>query len=441
MGLLQGCTDETVCPEAEVGLVRIMCEPDSLEIPWSLTVPGGLFAAGVSDTVLAFMDAGEYTISWGQADGWLRADTNATTLVLEVDSAIDFQAVFVEDDSPSGSISVEPMPVCIDPSWVLSGPNGFITDGTHGAVVFSDLEEGDYTLAWGTVPGWVTPDPDVVEMSLPEGGSLVVSGVYVEKATGMIAVDPNPDSINATWQLLGEEGFSYEGSGDMTLGNIVVGEYTVVWGDVDQWVTPSAEALTVIADDTVTFVGEYGVDLPLSTTPDVLMSNFHTVNEEMFYEGYESILHGAHRTVVMQSTFDDWQDSDRPLTSLYFDRDLATTIHHNLFNGAWGIDETGLPITPIDSISIPILEKLGPWEPVDPSMEYFGEFDAYLAPYSILMHFNKPDGSRFEVDQMIQFIAVEESGVWKLLGIIPMGRDGVLATENSSYDGVLSLYR
>lgn len=436
-----GCFDDSSCPEPESGTVHVECEPDTLTVPWTITLPGGLFAAGEADTSLHTMSPGEYVITWGAVDGWVRDDTNATTLVLENESAIYFRSVFVEDDSPSGRISVEPSPACVDAPWVLSGPNGFVTDGSHGTVVFEGMEEGDYTLAWGGVPGWETPDPDIVEQFLPGGGSLTFTGLYVEKASGMIAVDPNPDSIGAIWHLDGPDGFAFDGSGDMTLGNMMVGDYTMVWTAAENWITPASETLTVVADNTVTFTGDYEVDLPLAITPDAVVENFQTVYEIMFFEGYESLLSADHRTEVLPSTFDEWEGSEDPLTFPYFDLSLITTIHDNMFNGRAGVDPVGLIIPPIDSIAIPMLEKQGPWDPVEGSMEYYGQFNGYMTTYRVLINFNKPDGSRFQVEQVLKIITVEESGIWKLLGIIPIGYNGVVSTDSVSYDEVLSLYR
>ncbi len=439
---LQGCNDDDcVCPQPETGSVSVMWEPDSLVVPWFMTLPGGLFAAGNSDSTMSQMPLGEYEVTWGPIEGWLRVDNNSTTQVLLADSTIIFMAAFEEYSTPSGSISIEPMPACIDAPWVLSGPNGFITDGSHGTVVWSDLEEGDYLLNWGHVPGWVTPDPDSLSANLPDGGFITFTGVYVEKETGMIAIDPSPDSINAPWHLQGPDGFEYEGAGDLTLANIMVGDYTVTWDDVKNWATPAMETLTVLADEVATFAGVYKIDLPSATSPDILVSNFHRVYESMFFEGYESLLHEDHRTIVLQSTIDEWAGGDSPLTSLYFDRELAALIHQNIFGGMAGVGPYGNPLPPIDSTDIPVLDREGVWDPVESTVEYFGGFDAYYARYNVLLHFNKPDGTRFEVDQTMDFIVIEDTGVWKLLGIIPFENKSAVATENASYDGVLALYR
>lgn len=438
---LQGCSEDNVCPDPEAGLVYVASTPDTLSVPWTLTLPDGLFAAGQSDTLLESMTPGEYEISWGEVAGWVRGDTSSTTLVLQDASSIHFNSTFVEDDSPTGTISVEPSPLCVDAPWVLSGPDGFITDGSHGAVFFEGMVQGDYTVAWGTVPGWETPDPDTVEQSLADGGSLTFTGVYVEKATGIIVVDPNPDSIEAAWHLDGPDGFSFDGSGDMTLANIMVGDYTVVWTAAENWVTPVTETLAVMAESTTTFTGDYLIDLPLANTQDAVMENYLSVYEGMFFEGYESLLHESHQTLVLQSTIEEWEGSDNPLLFPYFDRNQTVAIHDNIFHGRVGVGPSGLAIPPIDSISIPLLEKLGPWEHVPAFHEYFGELNAYYTHYEMLAHFNKPDGTRYQVDHLLTFYTAEVDGEWKLLGIESVLNNEMVSTDSITYDEVLSLYR
>lgn len=47
---------------------------------------------------------------------------------------------------------------------------------------------------------------------------------------GSITVDVQPDSISASWQLEGPDGYLETGSGDVTLPDVRVGTYTITWG-------------------------------------------------------------------------------------------------------------------------------------------------------------------------------------------------------------------
>jgi len=89
-----------------------------------------------------------------------------------------------------------------------------------------------------------------------------------ESGHGTVSVDVEPDSIDAPWQMAGPGSYSHDGSGDEMLTDLDVGAYTLTWGAVTDYVTPSPnpEAQTLEADDTVTFQGTYveegGVETP-----------------------------------------------------------------------------------------------------------------------------------------------------------------------------------
>lgn len=80
------------------------------------------------------------------------------------------------------------------------------------------------------------------------------------QTTGTIVVNAEPDSLNAPWGLSGPGGYSDSGSGDETLTGRAVGQYTVTWGSVNGYVTPSPGTGTLAAGDTLTLVGTYVED-------------------------------------------------------------------------------------------------------------------------------------------------------------------------------------
>jgi len=154
-----------------------------------------------------------------------------------------------------------------------------------------------------------------------------------------------------------------------------------------------------------------------AVTPDILMDNFKLTYEAMNSGDYEAMLHPDYRTILLQTTFDDWAQGDNPLDEMFFDHDAEVQIHRNIFEGLGGVDEIGNTIPPIDSITVTIMEKNGVWEPVEETEEYFGGRGAYWAQYSLLMHFNKPDASRYEVNQIVDFFVIQGSDeLWYMLG-------------------------
>lgn len=177
-------------------------------------------------------------------------------------------------------------------------------------------------------------------------------------------------------------------------------------------------------------------------TPDLLMTDFKVILENMLLEDLDCIVHEDFRLIISQSTLDEWAGGSRPIALGYFDRDTILTIHENLFGGETGIGPGGEIIPPVASINVTALDKDGTWVVVDPSTEYFGGFtNVYKARFNVLLHFNNPDQHRYEVDQTMEFFAIQEGEDWKLLGILPFEGYKSSAVDNTSYDDVLSFYR
>jgi len=76
-------------------------------------------------------------------------------------------------------------------------------------------------------------------------------------ATGTIVINPMPDVIDAPWTLAGPNDNGRNDNGGATLSDMAVGEYTLTWGDVSGWTTPTSPPQTLAADGTVTFSGTY----------------------------------------------------------------------------------------------------------------------------------------------------------------------------------------
>jgi sulfatase modifying factor 1 len=166
-----------------------------------------------------------------------------------------------EDPGPEptqvGTITINQEPDGVNASWQLLGPGEFSQSGT-GDLSLADLTTGDYTLTWGTVVGWTTPNPATVTQPLVEGGTLTFTGTYVAYA-GTITINPEPNSIDAPWEITGPAGFSQSGTGDLSLADMTAGDYTLTWGAVPNWTTPSPAVVTqpLAVDGTLTFSGVY----------------------------------------------------------------------------------------------------------------------------------------------------------------------------------------
>ena len=93
---------------------------------------------------------------------------------------------------------------------------------------FCDLEDGDLGLAANSP---CRRRPGFVQM-----GATGVKCDEVLDAT--VAVDVEPDAAEATWDLMGPDGFAASGRGDAVFFQVVPGEYTMTWHAVDGWESP-----------------------------------------------------------------------------------------------------------------------------------------------------------------------------------------------------------
>jgi len=116
---------------------------------------------------------------------------------------------------------------------------------------------------------------------------LIGEWVFPLGGSGTIVLDPNPDILNAPWSLAGPCSYSLEGNGDLTLTSLDPGAYTITWGDVPGWSTPSGEMQNLAADDTVTLIGTYIEDvgtgaIVIDPSPDSINAPWSLVSPDSF---------------------------------------------------------------------------------------------------------------------------------------------------------------
>jgi formylglycine-generating enzyme required for sulfatase activity len=102
----------------------------------------------------------------------------------------------------------------------------------------------------------------------PDGSSQMMVGLKMIPVdpgafqTGTITIDPEPNSINAPWQITGPGGFTSSAYGDTTFAIITTGSYTLTWGAATGWTLPSpnASTQTLTTGGVVTFAGLYAAN-------------------------------------------------------------------------------------------------------------------------------------------------------------------------------------
>jgi len=176
-------------------------------------------------------------------------------LVLGVTAGIGCSDDDGTGDPQTNTLTINPEPNTISAPWQLAGPGGFTDSGT-GDETLEDLTAGDYTITWGAVSGWTTPSPASATQALTDDGAITFTGTYAAQA-GTITIDPEPDSLDAPWQITGPGGFDQSGEGDLTLTGRTAGSYTLTWGAAAGWISPANQTQTLAAGGTLTFTGTY----------------------------------------------------------------------------------------------------------------------------------------------------------------------------------------
>jgi len=234
--------------------------------------------------------AGEYKLAWEATDQQYVYDLIPVLEVIELDSSYEY-VVHASDDVPDLNVSL---------TTPAAAP--YFTDPTTGFMVDID----GFTANWtGTGADNVTlsiyqdgPEP-MVEVVVPNNGSYTFTSAQLEDCivgyidleivsatqeaidapgydpnsfiraqgvnravlqtteAGSVAINPEPDSINAPWTITGPQSYNQSGNGDTMLPGLLPGEYTVSWEEVAGWDTPPAETQTLAPLGSLNFAGVY----------------------------------------------------------------------------------------------------------------------------------------------------------------------------------------
>ncbi len=275
-------------------------------------------------------------------------------------------------------------------------------------------------------------------------GAFVLAGCddggpekIVDVEENVIEIWPLPAGISAPWTLTGPDGFSLSDTGQFTVQDVEIGDYSMSWDYVSGWRnTPADSAFTLAADSTGTFWGVYTNDLPAATNEDILMSHFREVYSYMDYANFSNLLHPDHKLILISETIRNWNWAEGTV----FDRNTMLTIHENMFGGSPGIDHNGNNIAPLGNITIDLFEQIGNWTPV--ALEEVDFPGCNKALFQIKFYFNDDSGTHsFEVDQQILFYVDNIEETYYIKGIRPISSNQNKDAGNLSLDVLLSKYQ
>lgn len=298
------------------------------------------------------MTPGNYSVTWGAIVGWQTPDPATASQTLVANGTLSFVGTYTPS---TGSITIDVSPGNLAAPWLLTGPDSFSRAGT-GDLAITDLNVGNYTLAWGAISGWYGPAPSTVTQTLAADGTLTFVGAYVAQ-TGSITIDVQPDIINAPWHLEGPDGYLETGSGDATVPNVRVGSYTITWEPEVGYELPPPETQTLVENGTLIFGVEYvPLYLPFPDTADKSMANFQDLYEAMDFEELGKLLHPDHITILQPSTTAQFPDVGETL-----DIDEELRIHERMFSHQNLTDPLVLLVPAVQAIHFQTLARQGNW--------------------------------------------------------------------------------
>jgi hypothetical protein len=236
------------------GEIDIMVEPQGLHAPWQLQLSDGSTWSGYGTLTLPTMPVGDYTVTWGDVNGYASPEPESASLAHG--ERLVFRATYEDLPDPVGSITVDVTPDGIDARWVLTSREGARFEGV-GDQHLEGIPTGVWTLTPEPVDGYLAPTPSNV--LLAAGWDIVWDLTYVAESApvGALQLDPNPDALTAPWQLLSPSGLVASGEGDQRLENLPVGDYEVLWADVEGYATPERSAVSIIEGATTTATVDY----------------------------------------------------------------------------------------------------------------------------------------------------------------------------------------
>ena len=261
-------------------------------------------------------------------------------------------------------------------------------------------------------------------------------------ATGVIAIDTEPDFLEAPWEVIGPYSYHRSGHGDATLSGLHSGAYTVEWLEVAEYEAPAPATLDVTADSTATCTGAYWNVGTFPDSPDQLMQNFQAMYESMDLAAFTRMMHPDHITFLQQFTANEYPDLGNTL-----DMTKEQRIHGRMFSGAAVTDPDGVLVPGISTITFQTFVRQGTWgtsSPTDlmPNTE-FALYDVVVLfdrgqSYSTL----KPQGAlKFYVTHRDSTANGMTRPYYQLRGQVDLTGAWKEAGETASWGSVKALFR
>ncbi len=153
---------------------------------WEVTrgMDNDFFIEGEGDTLLVDLPLDYYYVLFRPILGFVVdfgpfQEHQGNVAVVRIREGVDnvIYGVYIPDEDSMGLVAVTPVPSDVVAPWVIEAANGWTYEGEGDTSVL--LGPNTYTLTWGEVEGWASPDPLRQTLTLPPAGSIEFSGRYL----------------------------------------------------------------------------------------------------------------------------------------------------------------------------------------------------------------------------------------------------------------------
>lgn len=168
----------------------------------------------------------------------------------DIDAAADAVTITAPETEP-GALRVAILPEAVlgmGAQWDLDG--GDLQDS--GTTV-TGLAPGTYTVTFTDVEGWTTPASQ--EVTVTSGNTSEVTGTYTQPPGALVVIllPTNAAEEGAQWNL---DGGAWQDSAT-TLTGLAPGTYTVNYRELDGWIAPPSEQVTITSGNTTQVLRDY----------------------------------------------------------------------------------------------------------------------------------------------------------------------------------------
>ena len=239
---------------------------------------------------------GNYTLTYGSVTGYTAPKFESITVT--AGKSLTYYGIYTPKTGNIGSIKASTN--LTKGSWKILKGGVEVDSGGHiqsdstthysGQVpITHSLPVGTYTLSYGSVSGYVTPSTKTITLSSNQ--NLTYYGVYTPKTGDIGSIKVSTNLNEGSWKIL-KGGVEVDSGGatssSPTAGqtpithSLPVGSYTLTYGNVTGYTTPSSKTITLLANQNLNYYGTY---TKTSSTKGTLKINQSPVNATVHYSG------------------------------------------------------------------------------------------------------------------------------------------------------------